>query len=87
METEKLNIRLCMGSSCYSRGNDEILKIIERYLTEKNLKDNVDFRGYLCKGQCNKGPNLSIGDKEYHEVSLSNIQLILKEVFEATVSA
>lgn len=82
MKTEKLNIRLCMGSSCYSRGNDDILKIIDKYLTEKNLKESVDFRGYLCKGQCSKGPNLSIGDKDYQEVSLSNIHLILREVFD-----
>ena len=82
MKIEKLNIRLCLGSSCYSRGNDEILKIIEKYINEKNLNQNVDFRGYLCKGQCSKGPNLSIGDKEFHKVSHSNIHLILKEVFE-----
>ena len=44
METEKLNIRLCMGSSCYSRGNDEILKIIERYLTEKKSERKCRFQ-------------------------------------------
>lgn len=83
MKTDKLAIRLCMGSSCYARGNDQILNIINSFLEEHHLKEHVDFRGHLCQGHCNKGPNLTIGETKYHEVSLSSIRLILEEVFES----
>ncbi len=71
-----------MGSSCYSRGDDEVPRVIHKYLSENALNECIDFRGCLCKGQCNKGPNLSIDGRDYHEVNLSNINLILKEAFE-----
>jgi len=86
MSANKTKIRICMGSSCYTRGNDKVLEIVRDFIEKHDLGDQVDFRGHLCKGQCNKGPNLSIGDREYHEVSESNIHLILNEAFEKIVS-
>jgi NADH:ubiquinone oxidoreductase subunit E len=71
-----------MGSSCYTRGNDKILEMVRDFIETQGISDQVDFRGHLCKGQCNKGPNISIGETEYHEVSESNIRLILNEAFE-----
>ncbi len=85
MKTSKLPIRLCMGSSCYARGNDKILELINTFLKENNLKDSVDFRGHLCQGNCNHGPNLTIGETRYHEVSPSSIRMILDEAFKGTM--
>ena len=81
MKNNKIQIKLCMGSSCYSRGNDTIKVMVQEFLQENNLMEEVDFRGHLCKALCNCGPNLSIGAREYKSVSESNILLILKEVF------
>ncbi len=84
MKTNKLPIRLCMGSSCYARGNDKILELTNSFLKENNLKDSVDFRGHLCQGNCNHGPNLSIGETRYHEVSPSSIRMILEDAFKTS---
>ncbi len=81
MKEIKIELRLCMGSSCYSRGNNEVLEAIKKYIEENQLQDIVDFRGHLCKGQCKKGPNFSIGEMEYHDVSLSNIHMVLEDYF------
>lgn len=62
---EKVTVELCMGSSCFARGNAQTLTIIERYIAEHNLEDRVELIGHLCLGACSKGPNLKIGENTY----------------------
>lgn len=76
---EKVKIRLCLGSSCYSRGNEEVLDAVRNFIESNKLEDRVDFRGHLCKGECKKGPNLSIADEDYGNISIENVDEILKK--------
>ena len=78
----KHEITICLGSSCFSRGSKDVLRTIKRYLQEKDIEDEVFFHGQLCSGQCEKGPNMRIDDKDYHEVNEENVIGILDEVFE-----
>ena len=79
MNEQKIQIKLCMGSSCFTRGNEEILKVVKEFIATNLLEDKVDFRGHLCKGKCNCGPNISINNTEYEEINESEIMLILNK--------
>lgn len=83
MMEKKHTITICLGSSCFTRGNDVNLEIIKRFLAEKGLKDLVDFRGHLCIGSCNKGPVLKIDGTTYYEVEASQVEQILNDAFAA----
>jgi NADH:ubiquinone oxidoreductase subunit E len=72
-------IIICLGSSCFARGNKNILKIVQRYIVQHGLTEKVLFKGDHCFGECNIGPNLKIGGKVYNEVSEENIHHILAE--------
>lgn len=58
-------IRICMGSACFARGNSENLEFIENYIKENNLDANVEVYGARCSDNCEKGPNIIIGEKSY----------------------
>lgn len=60
METPDNSITLCMGSSCFSRGNNINAESIERFLEENKLSGKVEVRGCLCEGHCKEGPNIRI---------------------------
>ncbi|MCE5347624.1 MAG: (2Fe-2S) ferredoxin domain-containing protein [Bacteroidales bacterium] len=77
----KHNIHICLGSSCFSRGNEELLELIKDYLSKNNLKEKTDFRGHLCSGECKCGPNLTIDGQEYHNLKIENIEKILDRHF------
>jgi NADH:ubiquinone oxidoreductase subunit E len=81
MSERKHSIQICLGSSCFSRGNEDCLEYIKQYLTNNKLKDIVDFRGHLCVEQCKCGPNLKIDDTTYHEVCIQNIEAMLNKHF------
>ncbi|MGE5611541.1 MAG: (2Fe-2S) ferredoxin domain-containing protein [Bacillota bacterium] len=63
-----VRITLCMGSSCFSRGNNRNIEVVQQYLTSNGLTDSVDVRGHLCEGLCKTGPNIVIDGKLYQEV-------------------
>ena len=61
-ENNKLKVELCMGSSCFARGNSGILSDLEGFISENGLEDRVELEGHLCLGKCNSGPHITIGD-------------------------
>ncbi len=78
---KRTEIVICLGSSCFSRGNKKTLRIIQDYLTERNLKDKVFFHGAHCLGQCENGPLLKIGGKVYEHVTADNVTGLLNDLF------
>ncbi len=60
METAETVITLCMGSSCFSRGNNLNAEMIESYLADHGIAGRVEVRGCLCEGRCKDGPNIRI---------------------------
>lgn len=76
-----IEIVVCMGSSCYSRGNNETLTIIKDFLIENGLDNQVVFKGELCSGLCKNGPNLRIGKSIYSTVDSVSVTAILAEHF------
>ncbi|OUD12760.1 hypothetical protein TPSD3_12565 [Thioflexithrix psekupsensis] len=65
-------ITICMGSSCFSRGNNQNLKIIQEIISGYEGID-VQLSGALCQEQCSKGPVLYLGDTMFSCVDSSEI--------------
>lgn len=74
-------IQICLGSSCYSRGNNIHLEVLRKFIAENQLQAEISFSGHLCEDFCSNGPILRIDDKIYKEVNLSNLYRILQEEF------
>ena len=63
-----LEITICMGSSCFSRGGNLILQFLHDYLNEQGLSDSIRLKGTLCQNVCQKGPSIKINGTEYNQV-------------------
>ncbi len=74
----KPRIKICMGSSCFRRGNRKNLEYIERYLEENNRAADVELVGSRCEEQCRKGPNIQINGQMFHEVNLEALVELLE---------
>lgn len=71
-------ITICMGSSCFSRGNSVIAQMIQDFIRDNNLENEVEIRGCLCTGECRQGPNIRIDGKLYSQVSPGSLNDLLK---------
>ena len=74
-------IKVCMGSSCFARGNAKNLQLIQKFLNENNLEAEVTLTGLRCCDKCSKGPNLSIDDVEYNNIDSGTLLDILEKHF------
>lgn len=72
-------IKICMGSSCFARGNGENLDYIEAFINGNNLDVEVEIVGLRCEDKCAKGPVVEIEGVEYTNCDLEKLKNILKE--------
>ncbi len=81
MEQQKTDIAICLGSSCFARGNKKLVQTVKQFLESNHLEDRVFFHGTHCFGECGSGPNLMVDGKFYQSIDAEKVQRILKEHF------
>jgi NADH:ubiquinone oxidoreductase subunit E len=77
----KTEVVICLGSSCFARGNKATLKAIEKYLKDNNLLEKVFFHGGHCFNKCAEGPVVKIDEMVYTGVTEVSIVEILNTKF------
>lgn len=78
-----VEIEVCMGSSCFARGNFENLSIINAHVLNSGLKASVRLTGRLCHDLCKQGPNLVIDGQLYHGVTAARLRELLQQISQA----
>ena len=76
---KKIEMQICMGSSCFSRGNRDVVNYIRDYLKKNHLEDKIVFKGARCMNLCSNGPNLRVNDRIIEGVTLAKIDAILEK--------
>jgi NADH:ubiquinone oxidoreductase 24 kD subunit len=75
----EMEMHICLGSSCFSRGNKDVVVFIRDYLKKNHLEDKVIFKGGRCMGHCSNGPNLKINEAIIEGVTILKIEGILDQ--------
>lgn len=71
-------IKICMGSACFARGNDRNAEIIEQFIKDNNLDAKVELIGARCENICENGPNIYIDGKCINNVNEQKILEIME---------
>jgi NADH:ubiquinone oxidoreductase subunit E len=74
------DVVVCLGSSCFARGNSQNLSALESYVQSHDLCDCVQIRGSLCQDACKQGPNLTVGGTHHHDVNIAKLREILQHL-------
>ena len=76
----KIKITVCMGSSCFARGNQQNLAFIEAFMKAYDLEAEIDLAGARCENKCATGPNITINGVEYNGVDEKKLEEILTKL-------
>ena len=77
--THMVEIALCMGSSCFTRGNNRLLETVEKAIKENAWENNVILSGIRCENRCGQGPNVIIDGKLFHGIDAGTLLDLLFE--------
>ena len=72
-------LAICMGSSCFSRGNKKNIALIRDYIERHGLCGKVVLKGHLCEGLCKDGPNLTVDGQVFNSIDPDFLEFILDE--------
>ena len=73
-----IEIKICMGSACFAKGNLDNLEYIKEYIGRNGLEANITIVGALCENKCSEGPRIIINEKEYTNVTQEKILEVLE---------
>ncbi len=77
-----VKVTICMGSSCFARGNSRNLEAVRAWLTEQGREAAVELKGCRCGGLCGEGPNLWLNDTCHRGVTPEAVPALLQKAFE-----
>lgn len=60
-DTQRLTVSVCVGTSCYVRGAQDILHALVRYVEQRGISHAVDVKATFCYEQCDRGPSVMVG--------------------------
>ena len=72
----RVNITVCIGSSCHLKGSRAVVERLERLILERGLKDEIELRGSFCMGQCQTGVSVLL-DGTYYSLTPENTERFL----------
>ncbi len=76
---QKLEIGVCVGTSCYLKGSQTLLHSIIKHVDDQNLKDAVDVKATFCFEKCDKGPTVRVGKELIHGATLDKTCAVIKQ--------
>ena len=76
-------INVCMGTACFVRGADKILREFESQLRMKAGETSIDkiytIDSLRCVGACGLAPVVMVNDKVYGRVETTDVKRIINE--------
>lgn len=83
---KKLQVRVCVGTSCFVRGSQTLLQTLLKTVEERKLEDRVDIAATFCFERCGRGPTVAVGDRVIEKCSVPMALEALDEALAVSAS-
>ena len=68
-----------MGSSCFLKGSQDIIEMLQAAIEEHKIEDEVVLNGSFCIGQCNRvGVTIQVNDDVHVGITRENFKEFFK---------
>ncbi len=61
-QEEKVLVRVCVGTTCFLNGSQELLRKLVNHVEQHGLDDRVQLAATFCMENCGQSPNVRVGD-------------------------
>lgn len=79
-------LTVCIGSSCYLKGADNVIEELKNLINEYGVKDKIEFCGSFCMGKCaNPGISVTLND-DFYSLKVEDVrQFFIEKVLKSVV--
>ncbi|MEN6301498.1 MAG: NADH-dependent [FeFe] hydrogenase, group A6 [Armatimonadia bacterium] len=78
-QQHKLQVNVCVGTSCYLRGSQDLLRALIHRLEDEGLADTVDVKATFCFERCDRGPVARVGEQILERTDVEKVMSVVKE--------
>jgi len=68
-----VDVNVCVGTSCFLRGSQDILSSMSHKVEEKEWKNRINLKATFCSENCAHGPTVTVGDRKIHGATLESV--------------
>jgi len=79
-EKGHMNIKVCIGTSCYLKGSYDIFKAVDKKIKEDKLESRVSLEATFCLENCNGSPCVEVNGKIVDKASKEKICRLIDEL-------
>lgn len=72
-------VRICVGTSCYLRGAQELLASTLKTVKDNGWQDRFDIAATFCTERCDKGPTVVVGESVIHHATPAQVAQALAQ--------
>jgi len=76
---DKLEVNVCVGTSCHTRGSGKLLRALLAHVQENGYQAHVDIKASFCFERCDRGPTVAIGGRVYEKCSFETARDALEQ--------
>jgi NADH-quinone oxidoreductase subunit G len=62
-QNQKVQVSVCVGTSCFLRGAQTLLKKLTDYIEVNDLEETVEIQATFCFEHCQRGPTVRVGEQ------------------------
>ena len=70
---EKTTVRVCVGTSCFLRGSQNLLTTLIHRIEEEGLEELVDVSATFCSEHCDRGPTVHVNDETIFKADIEAV--------------
>lgn len=76
----KVNVKICIGTSCYLKGSYDIFKAVDRKIKERNLEDKVSLEATFCLENCTSSPAVEVNGNIVENADAERIERLIDQL-------
>lgn len=70
---QKTSVRVCVGTSCFLRGSQNLLTTLIHRIAEEGLEELVDVSATFCSEHCDRGPTVHVDDEAIYGADIETV--------------
>ncbi len=82
----KIPVSVCVGTGCFLRGSQELLRGLMHHVADADLEERVDVRATFCMEACDRGPTVRVNGHVLHHASLEATKELVQSAIEGRLA-